>query len=268
MQRDPVLASLLAEFVMQKFRAVTIAKRVPIGSYVADACIIEATPEAAVWYGWSDVKRLLGQWQSLLQHPRDAQLGRVLSLRHHLGYTVPTRYVSRIRQGDSDIFRPVLKETTRLMLEGESYWITVLQEPTEAPLAEQIDVDRHFPLPETEETTRYTGPLSVADLEQLFHRLGLSADMPFFTLELVRSHISDDSVSQKSNDANTNYCPDEKQALFLALRPGQTYRMPTGRYIHWCAVCLNLWRSNEEWPPQCGHRTCHSPYWRTGKMQA
>jgi hypothetical protein len=52
------------------------------------------------------------------------------------------------------------------------------------------------------------------------------------------------------------------------LVPGQTYRMPTGRYIHWCVVCGNLWRSGEAQPVQCGHRGCHSPYWRTGKPQA
>jgi len=53
--------------------------------------------------------------------------------------------------------------------------------------------------------------------------------------------------------------------LPAALAPGQTYRMPTGRYIHWCAVCCNLWRSGKAQPVYCGHRRCHSPYWRTGK---
>jgi hypothetical protein len=48
------------------------------------------------------------------------------------------------------------------------------------------------------------------------------------------------------------------------LAPGQTYQMPTGRYLHWCAVCGNLWRSNEAQPEYCGHRHCHSPSWQTG----
>jgi hypothetical protein len=48
------------------------------------------------------------------------------------------------------------------------------------------------------------------------------------------------------------------------LAPGQTYRMPTGRYIHWCAVCGNLWRSSEAQPECCGQRRCHSLYWQTG----
>ncbi len=48
------------------------------------------------------------------------------------------------------------------------------------------------------------------------------------------------------------------------LAPGQTYQMPTGRYLHWCAVCGNLWRSNEAQPGYCGQRHCHSPYWQTG----
>jgi hypothetical protein len=49
------------------------------------------------------------------------------------------------------------------------------------------------------------------------------------------------------------------------LVPGQTYRMPTGRYMHWCVVCGNLWRSRKAQPVYCGHRSCHSLYWRTGK---
>jgi hypothetical protein len=49
------------------------------------------------------------------------------------------------------------------------------------------------------------------------------------------------------------------------LAPGQTYQMPIGRYIHWCAVCGNLWRSGEARPVRCGQRGCHSPHWQTGK---
>ena len=52
-----------------------------------------------------------------------------------------------------------------------------------------------------------------------------------------------------------------------ALAPGQTYQMPTGRYIHWCTVCRNLWRSHEANPLHCGHRTCHARHWRTGSCQ-
>jgi hypothetical protein len=50
------------------------------------------------------------------------------------------------------------------------------------------------------------------------------------------------------------------------LAPGQTYRMPTGRYIHWCVVCGTLWRSQHAQPSQCGYRNCHSPHWRTGQQ--
>jgi hypothetical protein len=52
-----------------------------------------------------------------------------------------------------------------------------------------------------------------------------------------------------------------------ALAPGQTYQMPTGRYIHWCTVCRNLWRSHEASPTQCGVRLCHSPVWQTGRSR-
>ena len=49
-----------------------------------------------------------------------------------------------------------------------------------------------------------------------------------------------------------------------ALVPGQTSRMPTGRSMHWCAVCGTLWRSGQAQPVSCGHRRDHAPSWRTG----
>ncbi len=49
------------------------------------------------------------------------------------------------------------------------------------------------------------------------------------------------------------------------LVPGQTSRMPTGRSMHWCVVCGNLWRSRKAQPVHGGHRRCHALSWRTGK---
>jgi hypothetical protein len=90
--------TLLEEFLTRTHKAVTIARRVAIGDLVVDAQIIEATADAAVWYGLDDPKLLIGCWISLLHHPEDAALGRTLSVARHYGITVPTRYVSRIRQ--------------------------------------------------------------------------------------------------------------------------------------------------------------------------
>lgn len=250
---------LLEDFVSRRFRAVTIAKRIAIGSYVADAAIVEATPEAAAWYGLQSPKELVGRWQSLLQHPVDVRLSRELSLRRHFGYPAPTRYVSRIRQRDSIMFRPVLKDTTQLVIEGETYWITVLHEPDAPPLAEQIDVQQAFPLTETEETTRYCGPLSVADLEEFLRKRSPALTSQRLPMELA---FPDDSAFNLQRSAPP---ASEPVGQVASLQPGETYHMPMGRYIHWCAVCKNLWRSSDSAPATCGHRSCHSPYWRTGR---
>src|SRR5262249_44827740 len=109
-ERDAQASTLLKEFLTRTHRAVTIAQRVAIGDFVVDARIIDATAEAAAWYGVEDPKQLLGQWISLVHHPEDATLGRKLSVARHYGIKVPTCYVSRIRQlCTPSNFRPVLK---------------------------------------------------------------------------------------------------------------------------------------------------------------
>jgi hypothetical protein len=256
-QRD--VSALMREFVTRKHRAVTIAQRIAIGTLVADARIIDATAEAAAWYDMADPAHLIGQWISLLHHPDDAQLGRELSVARHLGLQVPTRYVSRIWQAHAPgTFRPVLKDTTQIRLGTETYWVTVLAEPTEPPLALQPTLRAHWHLPPSEDVTRFCGQMSVAEMETLLRD---HTRTPF-----ERSHISDTSISQKSRHATTALDSGVlEQGALLFLTPGQTYRMPTGRYIHWCKVCGNLWRSDEAMPIQCGHRRCHSPHWQTGR---
>lgn len=258
MVRDESTSALLAAFLTRTHKAVTIAKRVEIGSFVVDACVIEATKEAAAWYGLKDPKLLIGRWLSLLHHPDDAQLGRDLSVAWHSGFEVPTRYVSRICQVQAPgTFRSVLKDTTRLTLGGETYWITILSEPTGPPLALHMDVFEHFRLPRGETSTHFCGLMSVAQMEAILQRSGLAMT--------ALSQISKNSLSQKSDNTQTPAVAGLAPRPAPALAPGRTYLMPTGRYVHWCTVCGNLWRSAEAQPLQCGHRSCHSPYWRTGK---
>jgi len=54
------VAELLKAFLTHKHRAITIAQRVAIGTLVVDARIIDATPEAAAWYGMADPQSLIG----------------------------------------------------------------------------------------------------------------------------------------------------------------------------------------------------------------
>lgn len=256
MQRD--VSALMREFVTRKHRAVTIAQRIAVGTLVADARIIDATAEAAAWYGLADPTHLIGNWISLLHHPDDAQLGRKLSVARHLGLQVPTRYVSRICQMQAPgTFRPVLKDTTQIRLGTETYWVTVLAEPNGPPLALQSTVHAHWHLQPSEDVTHFCGQMSVAEMETLLRG--------HTRAPLGQSHISSASISQKSVDATTTDTVLLEQDALPVLTPGQTYQMPTGRYIHWCKVCGNLWRSDEAEPVQCGHRRCHSLHWRTGR---
>jgi len=85
----------------------------------------------------------------------------------------------------------------------------------------------------------------------------------YFTA-MAQAKVAEMSDNTPETAAPTPCSPPSSPCLI----PGDTYRMPTGRYIHWCAVCGNLWRSGEGQPVHCGHRRCHSPYWRTGKPQA
>ena len=257
---DEQIPTLLEAFLTRTHKAVTIAKRVVIGDLVVDARIIEATADAATWYGLDDPKLLLGQWISLLHHPEDAALGRTLSVARHYGINVPTRYVSRIRQVTTpQTFRPVLKDTTQIAIGSETYWVTVLAQPNAPPLAQQMHVCAHFQLPPPEDVLRFCGHLSVAEMQTL-----LRTYPSIGALESPLSQISDKKESQKLHKTARAPSNDSRPRPPLTLTPGQTYLMPAGRYVHWCAVCGNLWRSGEALPVYCGHRSCHSPRWRTG----
>jgi len=257
---DEQTTTLLEAFLTRMHKAVTIAKRVVIGDLVVDARIIEATADAAAWYGLDDPKLLIGQWVSLLHHPEDATLGRTLSVARHYGIKVPTRYVSRIRQVTTpQTFRPVLKDTTQIAIGSETYWVTVLAQPNAPPLAQQMHVCAHFQLPPPEDVLRFCGHLSVAEMQTL-----LRTYPSIGALESPLSQISDKKESQKLHKTARAPSNDSRPRPPLTLTPGQTYLMPAGRYVHWCAVCGNLWRSGEALPVYCGHRSCHSPRWRTG----
>jgi hypothetical protein len=192
---DEQTPTLLEAFLTRTHKAVTIAKRVVIGDLVVDARVIEATVDAAAWYGLDDPKLLMVQWISLLHHPEDAALGRTLSVARHYGIKVPTRYVSRIRQVTApQAFRPVLKDTTQITLGSETYWVTVLAQPNEPPLAQQMHVCEHFQLPPTEDVIRFCGHLSVAEMQIL-----LRTHPSIEALESPLPQISAKKESQKSH---------------------------------------------------------------------
>src|SRR5215470_3789476 len=164
------LPALWDRVLAREDTAITIARRVTIGPSIGDACIIAATPAAAVWYGLADPALLIGQWISVVHHPDDTRLGRLLSVARHYGHPVPTTYVSRIRQGNTQRFRPVLKQTSQLECDDETYWLTRLSEPHEPPLALQPHIWQEVHLVGAERASQFSGRASVADLEQILDR--------------------------------------------------------------------------------------------------
>src|SRR5919197_799781 len=123
-----------------------------------------------------------------------AMLGRTLSVARHYGIKVPTRYVSRIRQMTTpQTFRPVLKDTTQIAIGSETYWVTILTQPNESPLAQQMHVCEHFQLPPTEDVIRFCGHLSVAEMQIL-----LRTHPSLEALDSPLSQISEKKESQKS----------------------------------------------------------------------
>src|SRR5439155_17887756 len=160
------LSSLVDTLLMREDAAITIARFVKIGTSIGDACIIAATPAAAAWYGLADPALLIGQWISVVHHPDDARLGRLLSVARHYGHRVPTAYVSRIRQGNTHGFRTVMKQSSQLECDGERYWITRLSEPQEPPLALQQHIWQDLQLVDPDKAIAYYEKASVADMER------------------------------------------------------------------------------------------------------
>jgi transcriptional regulator with XRE-family HTH domain len=176
MTLDEGLPCLLSALLSRPQDALTIARRVAIGAYIGDARVIAATPAAAAWYGMEEPNALIGQWLSLLHHPEDNRLARVLAAARYVGRAAPTAYVSRICQAHTPgTFRAVHKQTVQLTIGVETYWITRLSEPQESPLIFHEDAQQYFRLPQTPAALQFCGRWSVAEVEQTLQTSGLLA---------------------------------------------------------------------------------------------
>jgi transcriptional regulator with XRE-family HTH domain len=184
------LSSLWETVLAREETALTIARRVTMGTAIGDACIIAATPAAAAWYGLADPVLLIGQWISVVHHPDDARLGRLLSVARHYGHSVPTTYVSRVRQGNTSHFRPVLKQTRQLECDGETYWITRLSAPHDTPLALQPHIWQEVQRVDAERARHFSGRASVADLEQILDLAEAAGEPPRGGPPLLRATVS------------------------------------------------------------------------------
>lgn len=234
------LPEIISSYIRHTQHAITIAHRTCIGQHVVDARIVAATTSAAHWYGMTSPAQLLGKWISLLHHPDDARLGRVLSLARHCGLKAPTAYVSRIWQAHAPgTFRPVMKDTTQMTMEGESYWVTVLSEPKpeNVPLALQPEVFQRFAVPDAQQAARFYGHMSVAELEEAL-AAGDVQRVTAFSSSPVPPH----------------------RMLNIAL--GETVLLAEGVYAHRCARCTEIWVTKNPDPVRCGKRNCQTPAWR------
>jgi hypothetical protein len=234
---DHDLPSVLHAVITQKHHAVTIAKMIPVGKYVLDARIIDATPAAAAWYGVEDPNALIGYWQSQLQHSDDVWLGRVFSAARRRGIQVPTRYVSRIRQlRTPHTFAVVTKDIVQLTIGVDVYWFTVLSEPTEPPLVLQGDILKRFDIP-PDILSYLSSCMSVADMER----------------EIEKGSVPLETAADEAT------VPGPRP---LDVDLGETVVLAEGSYLHRCARCTGVWISSKRNPSRCGKRTCQQLAWR------
>ena len=88
----------------------------------------------------------------------------------------------------------------------------------------------------------------------------------------LQTHMRKDTVPILTNPGEnvdgkeTAGKPREADGCFLAA--GRTATLPgvtKRRFLHWCKVCNELWRSDKRNPAVCPKRTCRSALWRRGK---
>lgn len=232
------LPAVFQAMIRKHHQAVTVGKMVRIGEYIADSCVVDATPAAAALYGVDDPAELVGCWQSKLQHPDDVRLGRILAQARRRGVEVPERYTSRIRQLRSPYsYVTVTKEVCQLNLDKDTYWFTVLSTPVGPPLMEQEDFWENLKVPE-DVFSYLTNCISVAETERAI-KGGTMPSLGMFN----------------SKDLTTF------RSLEIAF--GESLRLPDESYLHRCTRCTKIWKSSQPDPKRCGKRGCHSPFWRT-----
>ena len=253
--------ALVQDIQTARHRAITLSRRVALNPYVVDAQIVCASADAVRLYGYTHVQNLLGRWQSQLQHPADTQLARAMAIRRHFGYeAVPQEYVSRIRRGNSNRFRHVRKRILQFEYEGETYWATILEEASHAPLlADVLDIERAFPLKASADIQQYSGVISVAEMEE---RIRLVHD-PFSGL--TGAHSS----SMLSDAMHPTAAEKQRAYSTLDLTPGESIGLTEGSFLHRCGQCGISWLSNHEDPRRCPrHRAdsrgprCGTHRWR------
>ena len=250
--------ALLAEFGTPTQRAMTLSRRVAVSPCVVDAQIVQSTPEAAAFYGYARPEEMVGAWQSYLQHPADLRLSRAMAIRRHFGYDqMPVDYVIRIRQGGGHTFRRVMKHTIQLLLDGETYWVTVLEDTRAPLLADCGDILTQFPLPDSEAVRQYSGIMSVTDMLYRIHTLPAAVDL---TSVVSRSIMSALQTSQP---------PWPLRVALLDLALGATATLSDGTCLHRCGQCGVVWISAQADPVKCPRQRhdsrgpkCGSRRWR------
>ena len=236
MEQD--LPAVFQAMIGKQHQAVTVGKMVRIGKYIVDSCVIDATPAAAALYGVEEPNDLIGCWQSLLQHPDDVRLGRLLAQARRRGIQVPEVYISRIRQlRTPQQYVTVTKDVSQLTIHNDIYWFTVLSEADGPPLMEQDDFWAHFKVPD-DVYSYLANCVSIAETEHA-----------------IEAHGRMIPEALDSSDPNSF----RKVDIML----GESVYLPDASYIHRCARCTAVWKTTKPNPPRCAKRLCHSPQWRT-----
>ncbi len=256
------LEELIKDISTPRHRAITLSRRVALSPCVIDAQIVQATAEAAHFYGYAAPADLIGCWQSYIQHPQDLRLARTLSVLRHFGYTdIPVDYVSRICQGGTGRFRSVMKHTSQIELAGETYWLTVLEEIQAPPLVERLNATTPLPMPTTEELQQYSGMMSVAEMTARIQR----------NYPLIRPLLNNlTPLLSHDKMAAMQPLPELRQPTPLEIARGASFHIADGTFLHRCRVCGITWISEQANPGRCPRqrgdthgKKCGTRTWRS-----
>jgi hypothetical protein len=238
-----------------------LTKRIALGPYIADAVVVDAHPEMAQWYGFSDPSHMQGLYLSQL-HDRDC-LARVrrYSVARHLGLPgVPESYDMAVRLPNGGK-RWLRKDRVRQISDGEDlYWLSQ-SHPIEPAQVQQLP-ELPVPVP-SQPFHQIAGWCTVADVEAL-----------------IQQAVASDVKGRGKGSPHPLPCPSQPDrpppltlpALQEALQSVTmtSFELPFDdpeyrRWVHYCGRCERWWVAESAQPKKCNH--CKSPYWNLARTR-
>jgi hypothetical protein len=238
-----------------------LTKRVSLGTYIADAVVVDAHPEMARWYGFSDPAHMQGLYLSQL-HDRDclAQIRRY-SVARLLGLPgVPESYDMCIQLPNGGK-RWLRKDRVRHISDGSDlYWIS------QSHPIEPGQVQKLPELPEAVPNQTFhqiAGWGTVADVEALIQKAAVS-DVQGLNQEPPPA-LPCPSPARRPQHLTVPALPQALQSVTTT-----SFELPFDdpnyqRWVHYCGRCERWWVAESARPKKCNH--CKSPYWNVTRTR-